>query len=132
VPSSEFVASLLAALVCMSAAACGLGDVFASPGPHNVLLRYCGDTALQTGVPAPTRVITTVSGVELSSPRLRFTVSDTAVLTLAAGGDSVIGNKSGKATVTVQLESSILTDSFPTVAQPLRVSGGPASGPACP
>jgi hypothetical protein len=129
VPSSK---SLV--LVALAAAACGLADVFASPGPKQILLRYCGDTTLQKGVAVPTLVTATADGAPLSNPRLLFAVSDTSVLALLAGGDSVVGKKNGgRAAVTVQLESTILTDTLPTVAETLNVIGGPPSlPPTCP
>ncbi len=121
-------------LVAAAAAACGLSDVFAAPGPNDLLLRYCGDTTLQFGVPVPTLVIATANGTQLLQPRLAFAVSDATVLALLAGGDSVVGQKNGgRATVTVQLQSTILTDTLPMVTESLHVIGGPPSDPpTCP
>jgi hypothetical protein len=126
------MASRLGALAGVTAAACGLGDVFATPGPANVLIRYCGDTTLQTGVVAATLLRASANGVPLSSPRLRFSISDTTILRVIAAGESIVGKQPGRATLTVQLESSMLTDTLPTLAQPLHVIGGPAGTPGCP
>ena len=119
------MASRLGALAGVTAAACGLADVFSSPGPTGVVLHYGGDTTLFIGVVVPTRVTALVSGVPVANPRLRYSSSDTLIIQLVHNGDSVVGQKPGRATISVWLESSILSDSLPTLAESLRVTGKP-------
>jgi len=50
-----------------------------------------------------------------------MTSSDTSVLDLTAGQDSLWAKRNGTATLTIRVESSIVTDSAPTLAQLLKV-----------
>lgn len=100
---------------------CGLAEVFASTGLEPVVLAYQGDTVVALGTTVPFSVIVQAGGATLAQPNLVVTSSDDARLTVTPGQDSLRAVGLGKATLTIRLESSILTDSAPTLLQPIRV-----------
>ena len=108
-------------LAAMAAPACGLSDVFSSPGPESVVLTYEGDTILTVGDSVPLIVTVTVGGEPVSHPRLQIVTSNVTVVELSAGQDSLFALAQGKDTLTVRLQSSIFTENAPTLIQPLRV-----------
>ena len=101
--------------------ACGLPDAFAAPRVEPVVLTYLGDTTPARGTTIPVVIGVSAQGVPVSNPRLALSSSDTTILAVTAGGDSLAARRQGRATLTVRLESSVLTDSLPTLTQPLRV-----------
>jgi len=105
----------------IAALACGLSDVFRSSGLEAVALTYVGDTVLTLGDTVPFSVTVVAAGIRLSQPHLRVMSSDTARIALTAGLDSLIARRQGTAALTIQVESSMLTDTAPTLVQPLRV-----------
>lgn len=116
------LAALLTASSALGAlAACRLPDAFAAPGLEPVVLTYQSDTVLTQGTTVALVIAVSVNGVPVLNPRLTLTSSDTTILAVTAGGDSLAALALGRAVLTVRLESSMLTDSLPTLAQPLRV-----------
>jgi len=116
----------LAALVAASSAlaasgACRWPDAFAAPGLEPVVLTYLGDSTPARGTTIPTVIGVSVNGVPVANPRLALSSSDTTILAVTAGGDSLAARALGRATLTVRLESSVLTDSVPTLTQDVRV-----------
>jgi hypothetical protein len=110
------------ALVCGAAAlACGLADVFRSSGVESVMITYTGDTVLHRDSTVPFGVVVTAGGTDLQGPHLDFASSDTNVFVITAGRDSLFAKKVGSATLTIRLESSIVSDSAPTLVQALKV-----------
>ena len=106
----------------MAALACGFADVFRPAGPEAVTITYVGATTLHRDSTVPFSVEVEVGGGPLPAPRLRMTSSDTSVFDLTAGQDSLVAkSRNGTATLTIRLESSILPDSGPTLAQSIRV-----------
>jgi hypothetical protein len=105
----------------VASGACRLPDAFAAPGLEPVVLTYLGDTAPSRGTTIPVVIGVSVNGVPVSNPRLALNSSDTTIFAVTAGGDSLAALRLGRATLTVRLESSILTDSLPTLTQSLRV-----------
>lgn len=105
----------------MTLLACGLSDVFSSPGPESVVLTYEGDTILTVGDSVPLIVTVTVGGESVSHPRLQIVTSNVTVVGLSASQDSLFALAQGKDTLTVRLQSSIFTENAPTLVQPLRV-----------
>jgi hypothetical protein len=103
------------------AAACGLSDVFSSPGLEAVVITYQGPAVLTAGTTVPFSITVAVNGTPLSNPRLQITLSNPTTVALTAGQDSLVALSQGKDTLTVRLQSSILTDSAPTIIQPLRI-----------
>jgi len=106
----------------IAALACGFADVFRPAGPEPVTITYVGNTTLHRDSTVPFSVVVEVGGGPLQAPRLRMTSSDTSVFDLTAGQDSLVAkSRNGTATLTIRLESSILPDSGPTLAQSIRV-----------
>ena len=106
----------------LAALACGFADVFRPAGPEPVTITYVGDTILHRDSTVPFSVAVEAQGAPLDRPRLKMWSSDTSIFDLSAGHDSLVAkSRNGTATLTIQLESSILTDSMPTLARFLRV-----------
>ena len=119
-PSVKRVALLT--VVCGAAAlACGFADVFRSSGVERVTITYTGDTVLHRDSTVPFGVVVAAGGTQLDQPHLGLTSSDTGVFVVTAGQDSLLAKKVGTATLTIRLESSLLTDSAPTLVQLLKV-----------
>lgn len=120
-PSRAATQLALTVLGGMAAVGCGLVDVFASAGLEPVVLTYQGDTVVSLGTTVPFSVVVRAGGALLSQPRLRATSSDTTIFAVTTGQDSLRATNLGRATLTVRLASSILTDSAPTLQQDIRV-----------
>jgi hypothetical protein len=110
-------------LVAMSAwlAAVGACDAFGGPRVEPVVITYLGDSVLTRGTTTPALIAVTASGAPFPNPRLVLTSSDPTTFAVIAGGDSLNAIAVGRATLTVRIESSILTDSMPTMSLSLRV-----------
>src|SRR5213594_2286020 len=93
----------------------------ANPHASAVTITYVGDTILRRDSTVPFRVVVEAGGDQLLAPRVRLTSSDTSIFELTAGQDSLWAKRNGTATLIIQVESSILTDSAPTLAQSLKV-----------
>jgi len=120
-PPRSAVRLALAGVMGAAALACGFADVFRAAGPEAVIITYVGDTILHRDSTVPFRVVVEAGGGEVPAPRLRVTSSDTSVFDLTAGQDSLWAKRIGSATLTIRVESSIITDSAPTLAQSLKV-----------
>jgi hypothetical protein len=105
----------------MAALACGLADVFRPAGPESVTIVYVGDTILHRDSTVPFSVVVQAGGVQLDRPHLTMWSSDTSVFALTAGQDSLAAKSIGTTTLMIRLQSSILTDSAPTLAQSIKV-----------
>src|SRR6202795_528330 len=114
-------AGLLAA--CSWLAALGACSAFAGSRVEPVLVTYLGDTVLTRGTRVPAVIAVTVNGAPLPNTQLVLSSSDPTIFAVTAGGDSLAALKVGTATlaVRVRVESSILTDSLPTLSRSLRV-----------
>jgi len=106
----------------MAALACGFADVFRPAGVERVTIVYVGDTILHRDSTAPFSVVVEARGTLLDRPHLTMWSSDISVFDLTAGRDSLAAKSNiATATLMIRLESSVLTDSAPTLAQPIRV-----------
>jgi hypothetical protein len=105
----------------IAALACGLSDVFRSPGLEAVTISYQGPTCIPVDSTEPFTVVVEVGGAQLLQPYLRITSTNPSVVGITSGLDSLVGKMTGQTTLTIRLESSILTDTAPTLAQSLRV-----------
>jgi 3-deoxy-D-arabino-heptulosonate 7-phosphate (DAHP) synthase class II len=105
---------------------CGFGDLFGSSEPERVVLTYVGDTAAFLRCERRAFAITVqVAGAPVQNPRLLLSVSDDSIISLTSQADSLVAhNNTGPVTLVARLASSWLTDSLPTLAQPLSVGGG--------
>jgi len=120
-PARPVVRLALTVVGGMAALACGFADVFRPAGPEPVTIAYVGDTILHRDSTVPFSVVVEAGGDPLPMPRLQITSSDTSVFDLTAGQDSLWAKSNGTATLTIRVESSILSDSAPTLAQVLKV-----------
>jgi len=122
-PSRAAPRLVLAVLLAMAAVACGLIDVFQSSGVEAVTLVYQGNAFVRVDSTVAFTVVVQVGGATLSRPHLSITSSDTSIVALTPGRDSLIGRNTGNATLTIRLESSMLTDpaTAPTLTQALHV-----------
>jgi len=105
----------------MATLACGLSDVFRSSGLEAVTIIYQGPTCIPVDSTEPFTVIVEVGGAQLLQPYLSITSTNPSVVGITSGLDSLVGKMTGQTTLTIRLESSILTDTAPTLAQSLKV-----------
>src|SRR6184192_1659325 len=106
----------------MAALACGLADVFRPAGPEPVTIIYVGDSVLHRDSTVPFSVVVAAGGTTLYGPHLTMWSSDTTVFDLTAGRDSLTAKSNiASAKLMIRLQSSILTDSAPTLAQSIKV-----------
>ncbi len=105
----------------IAALACGFADVFRPAGPEPVTIIYVGDTVLHRDSTVSFSVLVAAGGTTIDRPHLTMWSSDTGVFDLTAGRDSLAAKSIGTATLMIRLQSSILTDSAPTLAQAIKV-----------
>lgn len=105
----------------IAALACGFADVFRPGGPEPVTIIYVGDTVLHRDSTVAFSVLVAAGGTPIDRPHLTMWSSDTGVFDLTAGRDSLVAKSIGTTTLMIRLESSILTDSAPTLAQYIKV-----------
>src|SRR2546422_3343143 len=103
-PSRAAPRLVLAVLLAMAAVACGLIDVFQSSGVEAVTLVYQGNAFVRVDSTVAFTVVVQVGGATLSRPHLSITSSDTSIVALTPGRDSLIGRNTGNATLTIRLE----------------------------
>ncbi|SRR6266550_581706 len=121
-PACPVVRLALTVVGGMAALACGFADVFRPAGVERVTIVYVGDTILHRDSTAPFSVVVEARGTLLDRPHLTMWSSDISVFDLTAGRDSLAAKSNiATATLMIRLESSVLTDSAPTLAQPIRV-----------
>ena len=106
----------------IAALACGFADVFRPAGPEPVTIIYVGDSVLHRDSTVPFSVVVAAGGTTLDQPHLTMWSSDTTVFDLTAGRDSLTAKSNiASAKLMIRLQSSILTDSAPTLAQAIKV-----------
>jgi len=121
-PARSALRLTLAVVMGAAALACGFADVFRSAGPELVTITYLGDTTIRRDSTVPFSVVVEARGTQLERPHLTIWSSDTSVFDLTPGQDSLRAKSTIRtAALMVRLESSILTDSAPTLAQAIRV-----------
>src|SRR5467141_3682510 len=99
-PGRSAVRLTLAVVIGAAALACGFADVFRPAGPEAVTITYVGDSILRRDSTVPFRVVVEAGGDPLPAPRLRMTSSDTSILDLTAGHDSLVAkSRTGTATI---------------------------------
>jgi hypothetical protein len=121
-PVVRLALTVVGGMAALATLACGFADVFRPAGPEPVTITYVGATTLHRDSTVPFSVVVEVGGGPLPTPRLQITSSDTSIFGLTAGQDSLVAkSRVATATLTIRLESSILTDSAPTLAQSIKV-----------
>jgi hypothetical protein len=109
-------------LIGVAAAGCGLSDLFRPSGLARVTLTYPeSDTVLTLGTTTRPAVAVRADDVAVPNPHLRFSSSDTTIVAVTAGADSLIARGLGGATITVVLLDPIFTDTLPTITQGVKV-----------
>ena len=100
---------------------CGFADLFQSGKIGDVAIAYSGPTVVSAGDTVPISVTVTAGGTPLTDALLWITSSDTSILSLSARSDTLFAKSKGFDTLTIRVVTSIFTDSFPTLLQPVRV-----------
>jgi hypothetical protein len=101
---------------------CDAGQALAPAGAEPVVLAYAGPTSVPLGDTIPLAVVVERDGVPLDDARILVTSSDTNVLAVRAGGDSLVARRRGVVTLSLRLPSAILPDGGETVDQSIRVT----------
>ena len=112
-PLAVAVLSIIAGTTC---------EPLTAPRPEPVTLAYDGADRLIAGAVAAPPVEARRGGAALERPVIRFRSSDTAVVGVTVGGDSLVARRLGTATVTAVLHGSLLPEPLPTVDFVLRVA----------
>ena len=111
-------AGLLGSLVWLG---CALTDVFDPPGPAANIVFVFSDSILSVGDTVPLGVVVRTAAGDLANPHLRVTSLDPGLLQVNSRGDSLIGLGPGRATLDVQLVSSVITGAMPDTLYAIRV-----------
>jgi hypothetical protein len=120
---------LLSGTGCALVFGCAVGDLFAPSSFEEMTLTFEGPTSLQVGTRAPFGITVRAGGELVPNPRFQLLLADTDHVAMTSTRDTLVGRKVGTTTLTARLESSILTDSLPTLITTLKVLGGPPPGP---
>ncbi len=118
--SRPLVAGLAAGLLGSLAVSCGLTDVFDPPGAADISFVFA-DSLLSVGDTIPLTVVVRTAAGDLANPHLRVTSLDPGILQVNSRGDSLIGLGPGRATLDVQLVSSVITGAMPDTLYSIRV-----------
>lgn len=100
---------------------CHVADVTGPASARDVKIAIEGDSNVVMGARALPVVRATAHGDPIVRPRIRLLSSDTMVLAISSGGDSVVGRKLGSVTLTAFLESSLFPDAPPAATRTVRV-----------
>ncbi len=119
--SRPLVAGLAAGLLGSLAVSCGLTDVFDPPGPAAGIIFVFSDSLLAVGDTIPLVVVVRTAAGDLANPHLRVTSLDPTLLQVNSRGDTLIGIGPGRATLDVQLVSSVITGAMPDTLYTIRV-----------
>ncbi len=119
--SRPLVAGLAAGLLGSLAVSCGLTDVFDPPGPAADISFVFSDSLLTVGDTVPFVVVVRTAAGDLANPHLRVTSLDPTLLQVNSRGDTLIGIGPGRATLDVQLVSSVITGAMPDTLYSIRV-----------
>ena len=112
---------LLAAAAVLIALSCHVTDVTAPVGAPNVRLEFQGDSQMVAGTRALPLVTVTSGASALAGQRVRFSSSDTAVVALSRGGDSLVARRLGRATITAWVENSLFPENPPSATRTISV-----------
>ena len=123
-PGSRSRIGTAATLLFVAAAGltCDAGQALAPAGAEPVVLAYAGPTSIALGDTIALAVVVERDGVPLDAPRLVVASSDSTVLAVRAGGDSLVALRRGVATLALRLPSAILPDGGEAIEQPIRVT----------
>jgi hypothetical protein len=114
-------------LVFSAALATGLIGLFAtcsdvtSPKATHIVMTWTGDSSLVSATTSAVAVTVTTNGKLYDNPRFVIKSSDTTIINVYAGGDSIRAMQLGTVTLTVELESALLPQNPPTLVQQIIV-----------
>jgi hypothetical protein len=100
---------------------CGFAELLDSGKIGDVAVVYSGPTTVSVGDTVPISVTVTAGGAPLTDALLWITSSDTSIISLSAGSDTLFARSKGSDTLIIRVVASIFTDSFPTFRQPIKV-----------
>jgi len=116
------VAGLTAGLLgSLAVLGCALTDVFDPPGPAADISFVFADSVLAVGDTIPLVVLMRTAAGDFANPRLRVTALNPTLLQVNARGDTLIGLGAGRASLDVQLVSSVITDAVQDTVYTMRV-----------
>ncbi|NUO64951.1 MAG: hypothetical protein HOQ34_15380 [Gemmatimonadaceae bacterium] len=119
-------ASAIGSLLSLTSAAllalsCHVTDVTAPIGAPNVRLSFSGDSQMIAGTRELPLVTVSSGATALAGQRVRFGSSDTNVVAISRGGDSLVALRLGRATITAWVENSLFPDSPPSATRTIVV-----------
>jgi hypothetical protein len=100
---------------------CGLADLFSAAKIGDVSITYIGPDVVRVGDTIPFSVTVTAGGAPMTDALVWITSSDTSLIALSVGSDTLFAKDNGFDTLTIRVVSSIFTDTFPTHVQQVRV-----------
>ncbi len=100
---------------------CGLTDVFDPAGPAANIVFVFSDSILSVGDTVPLAVVVRTAAGDLANPHLRVTSLDPGLLQVNTRGDTLMALNQGRASLDVQLVSSVITGAAPDTVYPIRV-----------
>ncbi|HEX8849300.1 MAG TPA: hypothetical protein VF761_07210 [Gemmatimonadaceae bacterium] len=112
---------LLAAAAVLITLSCHVTDVTAPVGAHDVRVEFGGDSQMVAGTRALPLVTVTSGASALVGQHVRFSSSDTAVVALSRGGDSLVARRLGRATITAWIENSLFPEIPPSATRTIVV-----------
>jgi len=121
VRSRPLVAGLAAGLLGSLVVSCGLTDVFDPPGAAADISFVFADSLLAVGDTIPLVVVVHTAAGDLANPHLLVTSLDPGLLQVNSRGDTLIGIGPGRATLDVQLVSSVISGAMPDTQYSIRV-----------
>jgi len=100
---------------------CSYSDIFGTPGPRLVLLKFFGDSTLAVGSPEAFGVTVSSEGIPVPNPNLSIAADDTTIVSINAAHDSLTGLRTGITRLRARLQDPMFSDSLPTLVVRIRV-----------
>ena len=113
--------AVIVVFACLVSLTCHVTDVTGPATVRDVRVAFDGDSTVVMGARQLAIVRATAEGAPIVRPHIRLVSSDTLILAISAGGDSVIGRRLGKVTLTAQLQGSLFPDAPPAASRTVRV-----------
>ena len=100
---------------------CDMANVLSTPKQRKVVLSFQSDSTLVQASSTKPAVQVTIDGAPMLDPQVRLASSDTTVIAISAGGDSLIARKLGRAIITASLEGTLLPTPLPFASDTIYV-----------
>ncbi len=114
-------ASLTYASLVLILSTCDMANVLSTPKQRKVVLSLQSDSTLVQASSTKPAVQVTIDGAPMLDPQVRLVSSDTTVIAISAGGDSLIARKLGRAIITASLEGTLLPTPLPFASDTIYV-----------